>query len=93
MNERQKIARRALEDYLGLTPEAAGIEVAKAVISVIDAKDERIERLKMALGRIAYADPDHPEVESWKWLAREFMGIARAALAREAQPVHGGEGK
>lgn len=56
-------------------------------------RDERIERLEMALGRIAYADPDHPEVESWKWLAREFMGIARAALAREAQPVQGGEGK
>lgn len=41
---------------------------------------QEIQRLREALRGIAEADPDAPEVESWKWLARKFMADARAAL-------------
>lgn len=41
----------------------------------------RVENLEKALREIADADPDAPEVESWKWLARKFMESARSALA------------
>ena len=38
-------------------------------------------KLAEALWVIASADPDAPEVESWKWLARHLMERARTTLA------------
>jgi hypothetical protein len=38
-----------------------------------------------ALQTIDRYNPDAPEVESWKWLAREFKSIARVALALIAE--------
>ena len=42
-------------------------------------------KLAEALERIASADPDAPEVESWKWLARHLMEMARTTLAEVAR--------
>jgi hypothetical protein len=50
------------------------------VARVIDRETHTAELVE-ALRGIADADPDAPEVESWKWLARKFMNEARAALA------------
>lgn len=42
-------------------------------------------KLAEALEQIARYDPDAPEVESWKWLARRFKDIAEYSLTAVAR--------
>jgi hypothetical protein len=51
-----------------------------AVQGLVARLEAEVAQLKAALQEIAAADPDAPEVESWKWLARRLMEIAREAL-------------
>lgn len=48
---------------------------------------ETVKTLAEGLRRIANADPNAPEVESWKWLARKFMDEASALLQRAEEAL------
>ena len=47
-----------------------------------EASESRQRVLEQALREIADKDPNDPDVESWKWLARKFKELAESALAQ-----------